>query len=1335
VNQSRAPKPKTIPGSAREKTMTTGAIGAGAHLSPYRLLSEVGEGGMGTVYRAEDMRDRKTVAIKVWKESPEDPSLVRRLKREFRAVSSLKHPNIVRVLDSGTGKVPFLVMEYVEGSNLRENAVFSERSGLPEVSSRAGRESRDSFLRYVIQILGALRHVHETGIVHGDIKPENILITASGIAKLTDFGLAVFQEELVERGKERTVVGGTPRYFSPEQALGREPDGRSDLYSLGVVFYEFFTGSPPFSGDTFAECLMKRINQDAPFLRQCRPGVPPEIEEVTMRLLEREPDRRFQTAAELAEKLHAFLAGAKDRRPAAPAATAGPEERERLLPVFPPKLAGREHELGIFRDAFERMLSGQGSLLLFQGEQGAGKSRLLEEMDRYAAIRGILAFRGRVVDGTPRPPGPIPSLLEDILERMPGLSDAVLRETAGDNWGVVGEYLPDLARNRGITFPDSGPMDPEGRKTRFLSAILSILENLSLRHPVLIFLDDIQWADEMTAELLIGLRNRLLPSPLPEESRAAGLSLMVVLASRSEDTREKKPLRRIVQALRKGGPSIVVDVGALDPPDLAVMVRSMLAAGSLPAALERKIYDLTAGNPFLAEEIVKWLADEGAIAKRGSEIHFQSPDAFRSLPAGKDQPAALRETVQRRLRRLGPEDYGLLQLSAVLGREFEFTLWQAVAGLEEDRLLDVLNGWIRLKLVDEVPRRPDTYRFHHDIFREIVYNDTPPEVRKKLHGSIASRMERMYRDNPAEMVVPLAHHFYLSGNAEKSLEYLPQAAARLARAYDNEGAVRLYVAALEIEGRLTENDTGESLDRKMSWLKELSEVEILMARYTEAGKNLKTLRELASGARRAQTEVDALNRLAEIDFLTKNQPGAAAHYREAIEKSCDAGYREGEARARTNLGWLQVVSGKPAEAETNICRAIEVYTEQKDRAGLSKCLGHLAFLNQAQGKLARSKEYYRESLKLKERLGDLRGVSATLHNIGNLLLLQGRFRESLEPLNRALAVRKKCGDLMGQAYILQSLGYAYRYLGRLSEALDCSQASLDFCREIGSPVIAHASEVHKAETCLLLGDLEGAHRCVEEACRHCREMGDPIGEKQRQVERGEIRFLQGRFEDAALCFEEAGIAAVAARSSRTLAETHFRRGRFFVFLEALEEAEGLLQKALKLWKSVGNKYAEVQTRTELAWVDTRKGKVEKGCEALRVLLKRAEKMECPELQLDWRPGSRRKPSVTHPGLWRLPRKESSGSTQPRPGSCYQKFSPARTRFEWGRRPWRFSRKRGFLITPFFPVFLWLKGWKRRVSRTSRRTIPPARRICSMSSSRWPAPFRTGSSESGMFRIF
>jgi tetratricopeptide (TPR) repeat protein len=647
------------------------------------------------------------------------------------------------------------------------------------------------------------------------------------------------------------------------------------------------------------------------------------------------------------------------------------------------------------------------------------------------------------------------------------------------------------------------------------------------------------------------------------------------------------------------------------------MVRSMLAVEALPAAFERKICDLTGGNPFLTEEIIKRLVDEGAISKRGNEIHVPSPDPFRAIVAGKGQPTSLREAVQRRLHKLDPEEYGLLRLCAILGREFEFTLWQSVVGLEEERLLDALNDWIRLKLIEEIPRRPDTYRFHHDIFREILYSETPPELRKKLHGEIASRMETLYRNDLDEMVVPLAHHFFASEeNAGKSLEYLPRAAAKLARVYDNEGAVRLYSAALGIVERMPETEARDWLTQKIDWMKKLSEVQILMARYAEARQNLETLLELASRSCRTQMEVDALNRLAEIDFLSKDRPEAMAYYREALEKSRAAHYREGEACACINLGWLQVVSGRQKEAETNIYRAIEIYTDERDIAGLSRSLGHLAILSQSLGKIARSKEYFQESLKLKEKLGDLRGVSATLHNIGNLLLLQGRFRESLDFLNRALTVRKKCGDLTGQASILQSMGYAHRYLGDLPEALKYSQASLDFCREIGSPVIASTSEVHKAGTCLLLGDPEGAYRCVEEACRQCREMSDLVSEKQLQVKKGEIRLLQGRYEEAAFRFDEAEITAAAAKSNRGLAESHFERGKFFAFFETLEEAETLLLKALKLWRSTGNKPEEVQTRAELAWVDIRKGSAKKGCTALQTLLKQSEEMECPKLQVD-----------------------------------------------------------------------------------------------------------------------
>ncbi|MDX2094033.1 MAG: protein kinase [Kofleriaceae bacterium] len=273
----------------------------------YRIIELIGEGGMGKVYLAEHVEIGKRVALKVLHPSySRMPDLVERFRREARAASKIGHPNIVDVTDSGTtadGSVYF-VMEYLEGVELgsvieREGAIDPARA-----------------LKICSQICRALSAAHAQGIVHRDLKPENVfLITRDGAAdvvKVLDFGIAKTTEAEAARERRLTSPGmamGTPEYMAPEQAAGRPADARCDIYALGAIMYEMVTGQPPYSGDNFMEILTKKATQDPPPPNAIRPDLAPQVSDLVMQAMARNPDNRPQTMETLEYELNKCLSG------------------------------------------------------------------------------------------------------------------------------------------------------------------------------------------------------------------------------------------------------------------------------------------------------------------------------------------------------------------------------------------------------------------------------------------------------------------------------------------------------------------------------------------------------------------------------------------------------------------------------------------------------------------------------------------------------------------------------------------------------------------------------------------------------------------------------------------------------------------------------------------------------------------------------------------------------------------------------------------------------------------------------------------------------------------
>ena len=289
----------------------------------YELEELVGSGGMSSVYRAHDRLLDRTVALKVLHQQySDDAEYVERFRREARSVASLSHPNIVTIIDRGEhGDRQFIVFEYVDGENLKR---LIERVGPAPVATA---------LELGIQIAQGLSFAHQQGLVHRDVKPQNVLLNGDLRAKVTDFGIARSLD--VQHGMTQTgTVLGTSDYIAPEQAQGQRVDECTDVYSLGVVLYELLTNEVPFPGENFVAVAMRHINEEPPSVRERRPDVSPRLDAAVRRAMAKRPEDRFPSMAAFAAELQACLAEAQETGTKI-AAPAGPKKARRRMSPWP----------------------------------------------------------------------------------------------------------------------------------------------------------------------------------------------------------------------------------------------------------------------------------------------------------------------------------------------------------------------------------------------------------------------------------------------------------------------------------------------------------------------------------------------------------------------------------------------------------------------------------------------------------------------------------------------------------------------------------------------------------------------------------------------------------------------------------------------------------------------------------------------------------------------------------------------------------------------------------------------------------------------------------------
>ena len=261
----------------------------------YQIESIVGEGGMATVYKAWDEAEEKYVAVKILKEEfAKDFKFRKKFQNESKAIGILSNKNIVEVTDvSFTGEYNYIVMELINGKTLKE--IIDEKAPL-NVSEA---------ISYGGQILGALKHAHDKGIVHRDVKPQNIMVLEDGTVKVTDFGIASFVNYDTATITDKAI--GTVHYISPEQAKGLPVDCRSDLYSLGIIFYEMLTGKLPFDGDSAVAVALKQVRELPVRPTELRPSLPLGLEQIILKAMQKDPDDRYSSAKEMRKDLIAFI--------------------------------------------------------------------------------------------------------------------------------------------------------------------------------------------------------------------------------------------------------------------------------------------------------------------------------------------------------------------------------------------------------------------------------------------------------------------------------------------------------------------------------------------------------------------------------------------------------------------------------------------------------------------------------------------------------------------------------------------------------------------------------------------------------------------------------------------------------------------------------------------------------------------------------------------------------------------------------------------------------------------------------------------------------------------
>lgn len=752
-------------------------------ISDYEVIDVLGRGGMGVVYAAVDANG-EPAAVKTVRVATE--STLESIRREILMLRELAHPGVVRIRDHGVAGdgMPWYAMDLLRGRTLRDDfRVWFPEPLHPDDSTRdlktPGRRRRESaelgavrepepstppYSRTHIatlfrKICEPLAYVHGQGVIHRDLSPGNIFLVGADQPVLFDFGLAAqFQSD---GAREVLEVGGyargTAHYMAPEQARGEVVDARADIYALGCILYEALTGRPPFIDEGGKSVLVQHIEEVPPAPSKLAPSAA-KFDELVLRMLAKHPRDRLGYVEDVAtalEKLGAAPPPPGDRpKPRAYTYRAG--------------LAGRDDVLARFVLHENRLASGSGGSAVLIGESGAGKTRLAGEIATRAATAGDL----RVLTGECEPVAvgsdvraaplhPLRPLLRAIADRCREGGRAEAERLLGADGGLLAAYEPALA-GFAHTIDRIGPnaMGAAAARYRVLSVLRDVVSAFAESEPLLLVLDDLQWADELTLAFLRSLTPQWF-------SRTPLFVLATVRAH--EVTAELEATLGSLRAEK-------LLVPRLDRVAVGAMVRDMLALDHEVPALADYVATRSEGNPLFAAEYLRIAVDEGVV-ERDPDGRWRLADrdseneSYERLPT----PGSVQELARRRLRQLSANAREIAMAAAVLGRACNAEVLTATAASSPDIARDGVTELIVRHVVLAVDGE---LRFEHDSLRELAYAELTDAERPGFHRRAAAAVEAHHQVDAdfALRFAELAHHWEQAGDRTRAAGYLERAA-------------------------------------------------------------------------------------------------------------------------------------------------------------------------------------------------------------------------------------------------------------------------------------------------------------------------------------------------------------------------------------------------------------------------------------------------------------------------------------------------------------------------------------------------------------------------------
>lgn len=1006
----------------------------------YRLLNKVGSGGMGEVYKADDTKLGRTVAVKLLPEAAnENLAAKRRFLKEAQSASALNHPNIVTIhaIEEFQG-LDFIVMEYIEGQTLK---AMIERDGALPLTN---------LLDTGTQVADALEAAHEIGLIHRDVKSANIVVTPRGHAKVLDFGLAKIVRTLVDAADteaptlvnltDQGTVLGTAAYMSPEQTRGEVLDARSDIFSFGCVLYEAATRSLPFTGPSVLAVMHAIATTDPTPPSRVRPELPREFDLIIEKALAKEKERRYASVAEIAEALRSLRATLTGQWSGVPIVY-----DKDLIESRVSAFVGREPELNRLEGFLQQAVDGTGRVVFITGEPGIGKTSLSDEFLRRARTKypALLISRGRCVEQYGTGEAYLP-----FLDAVGGLLESPGRERLG---AVMRTYAPTWCTQLPAAFASSGALERLQQETigatkeRMMREMGDALSMFAATAPIVLLLEDLHWADPSSVDLLRHLSQRINSQ-----------RLLIAGTFRPEDIeRSNHPLKSYKAEMQAHRLCEEVALSSLDRDHIAEYLNATFTPNDFPPDLAAMIHDKTEGHPLFAINLLQYLSERGDIGKTNAHWSLSRPLSELDLEA----PESVRSMISKKIDSLAAEERRTLQYASVEGAEFlstvvaslldvdEVDLEERMANLEKTHRLIVTRG------EEELPdgSLATRYRFAHALYQNFLYADLVNKRRVMLHRQAGEQLLRHYSKRAPQIATQLALHFERGRDFPRAIEYLIHAGDNATTLYANAEAADHYTRAIGLVEKLPNAAQSERL---VTLYQKRGAVNMALSRFAQSVDDYTHMLEYQKSLGSPEKQAEALNALALTLFYSHRLEEMETRATEALEAAKLSGSAALSVQTAALMALKYLCYGELDLAKPTLDDLIKEARVIDNKPALAAGLIWRGCLYFFQTEYERAIEVEIEGRRLASELRDGFLLLTSMFFMGLSQGNLGRMSEGLSTLEEAIRMAGRNGDLFWHPRMPNCIGWIHRELQDFDGALKYDQQGLE---------IGHQHHVLEAE--------------------------------------------------------------------------------------------------------------------------------------------------------------------------------------------------------------------------------------------------------------------------------